>query len=127
MLRASTCAGIDGVFVVAIGILSNVGVTILSRYRELAADAGSAAITGRPSALASALLKVSDSMKHVPTKDLRAAAALNAFNLVAVPARRRRRVPGSRHVARIASTHPPLQTRLDALSALEHAQQSRYA
>jgi heat shock protein HtpX len=126
MLRVNAGAGIDAIFVSAIGLLSHVGVTILSRYRELAADAGSAAITGRPSALASALLKVSDSLGQIPAKDLRAAAALNAFNLVATPPRSRlvRRVP---LLARITATHPPLQARLDALYELERCQQARRA
>jgi heat shock protein HtpX len=122
MLRPNAGAGLDALFVGAIGLLSQVGVTILSRYRELAADAGSAAITAHPSALASALLKVSDSLAQIPKKDLRAAAALNAFNLVAAPSRSRlaRRVP---FVARITATHPSLQARLDALHELERAQQ----
>src|SRR3984885_66946 len=124
MLRVNAGAGIDAIFVGAIGLLSHLGVTILSRYRELAADAGSAAIIGRPSALASALLKVSDSLGQIPAKDLRAAAALNAFNLVAIPTRSRlvRRV---RLFALITATHPPLQARLDALYQLERCQQAR--
>src|SRR5437763_741296 len=60
-----------------VGWLSMFGTNVLSRYRECAADAGSAQITGRPSALATALMKVSDSLGAVPKTDLRAAAALN--------------------------------------------------
>lgn len=123
IMRGTGCAaGPAGGFIWAIGTLSEFGVTILSRYRELAADAGAAAITGRPSALASALLKVSNSLQQIPEKDLRAAAALNVFNLVATPPRSRlaRGVP---LVARITSTHPSLQARLDALHELERAQQ----
>lgn len=122
MLRASGYGGIDALLVLGIGMLSQLGITLLSRYRELTADAGSCAITGRPSALASALLKVSNSLEQIPSRDLRAAAALNAFNLVAVPPRSRlvRRFPG---LARIAASHPPLRTRLDALQAIERAQQ----
>ena len=122
MRRVNGGAGLGGIFVAAIGALSYLGVTMLSRYRELAADAGSCAIAGRPSALASALLKVSNSLEHIPQQDLRAAAALNAFNLVAVPPRSRllRRVP---LLARVVATHPPLRARLDALEALERAQQ----
>ena len=51
----------------------------LSRYREFAADRGAAIITGRPSALASALTKISSGMHRIPQKDLRAASELNAF------------------------------------------------
>ena len=51
----------------------------LSRYREFAADRGAAMITGRPSALASALPKISSGMARIPQKDLRAASELNAF------------------------------------------------
>jgi heat shock protein HtpX len=123
MLRAAG-GGPDGVLVVAIGMLSQIGTAILSRYRELAADAGAAAITARPSALASALLKVSGSLEQLPVKDLRAAAKLNAFNLVAVPRRRGRGHPRSGLLGRLMATHPPLQSRLDALSALERVQQS---
>jgi len=122
MLRTSGGGGPDALLVFAIGMLSHLGITILSRYRELAADAGSAAITGRPSALASALLKVSDTLGQIPREDLRAAAALNAFNLVATPPRGplARRVP---RLARVAATHPPVQARIDALHELERAQQ----
>jgi heat shock protein HtpX len=125
MLRLRGGGGIDGLLVLAIGILSQVGTAILSRYRELAADAGAAVITGQPSALASALLKVSGSLEQVPRKDLRAAAALNAFNLVPVAPRHRWwwRVP---LIGRIAATHPPLSARLDALSSLEREQQSSH-
>jgi heat shock protein HtpX len=107
-----------------IGWLSLLGTNVLSRYRELAADAASVHITGRPSALATALMKVSDSLKQVPETDLRVAAAMNAFNLVAVPGRHRW-WHRSRVLSGIAATHPPLRTRLDALHDLERAQQSR--
>jgi heat shock protein HtpX len=117
--------GIDGVLVALIGLLANIGTTILSRYRELAADAGSAAITGRPSALAAALLKVSDSLVQVPAKDLRAAAKLNAFNLVAIQPQPGKWGPQIPLVRRLFSTHPPLQARLDALNELEQGLQTR--
>ncbi|HET7049810.1 MAG TPA: M48 family metalloprotease [Solirubrobacteraceae bacterium] len=104
------------------GALSHTGTLALSRYRELAADAGAAAITGRPSALASALLKVSNSLKRIPSKDLRSAAALNAFNLVAVD-QRTRWWHRSRLLARVTASHPPLQERLEALHTLESIQQ----
>jgi heat shock protein HtpX len=123
MFRASGGGGPDAFIVIAIGALSHLGLTVLSRYRELAADAGSCAITGRPSALASALLKVSGSLERsqIPRKDLRAAAALNAFNLVEIPPPRWLAEIPPLH--RMVSTHPPLRRRLDALEALESAQQ----
>ena len=122
IMRRSTAGGLGAVLVVLIGFVAEAGTTMLSRYRELAADAGSAAITGRPSALASALMKVSDELTRVPSKDLREAAALNSFNLVAVQSPGHKR----RHpiAARVFATHPPLQARLDALHALERAQHS---
>lgn len=106
-----------------IGSLSAVGTNVLSRYRELAADAGSAQITGRPSALATALMKVSGSLELMPKSDLREAAALNTFNLVPVSAGRRW-WQSSRLLSGIGATHPPLRVRLDALHKLERVQHS---
>ena len=83
----------------------------LSRYRELVADRGAALVTGRPSALASALMKLSDGMQRVPQRDLRAAGELNAFFIV--PARAK----GS--IRALLSTHPPVEQRLAALARLE--------
>ena len=83
----------------------------LSRYREYAADRGSAVLTGRPSALASALLKISGTMERVPQRDLRAAEGLSAFFIV--PAR------AKESLMNIFSDHPPLEKRLAALSRLE--------
>jgi len=83
----------------------------LSRYREYAADRGAAVITGRPSALSSALLKISGTMERVPTRDLRSAAAMNAFFIV--PANPK----GS--LRNLFATHPPIEKRIAALSRLE--------
>ena len=65
-----------GIVVYAISFLL---IRLLSRYRELSADRSGALLTGQPSALASALVKVTGDMARIPTKDLRAAEPLNAF------------------------------------------------
>ena len=83
----------------------------LSRYREFAADRGSAVLTGRPSALASALLKISGTIERVPARDLRVAEGLNAFYIV--PAR------AKDSLMNLFSDHPPLEKRLEALGRLE--------
>jgi heat shock protein HtpX len=83
----------------------------LSRYREFAADRGSAVLTGRPSALASALLKISGTMERVPTQDLRKAEGMSAFFIV--PARTKQ------SVMNLFADHPPLEQRLAALERLE--------
>jgi heat shock protein HtpX len=83
----------------------------LSRYREYAADRGSAVLTGRPSALASALLKISATMERVPTQDLRKAEPMSAFFIL--PARTKT------SLMNIFSDHPPLEKRLAALERLE--------
>jgi heat shock protein HtpX len=113
--------GAAGALASIAGVIPHTGTLALSRYRELAADAGAAAITGRPSALATALMKVSDSQKRIPSKDLRSAAALNAFNLVAVD-QRSRWWHRSRLLARVTASHPPLDDRLEALHTLERIQ-----
>ena len=63
----------------------------LSRYREFSADRGAAIITGRPSALSSALMRISDRMEQVPQQDLREAERMNAFFIV--PAERQGQRP----------------------------------
>jgi heat shock protein HtpX len=83
----------------------------LSRYREFVADRGAALTTGRPSALASALTKLSDGMQRVPQRDLRAAAEMNAFFIVPASAKGTLRS--------LLSTHPPLEQRIAALVRLE--------
>jgi heat shock protein HtpX len=88
----------------------------LSRYREFAADRGSAVITGRPSALSSALLKISGTMERIPQKDLRAHAELNAFYIFPAGAKK--------SLFNLFSTHPPLEKRIEALSRLETQLQS---
>jgi heat shock protein HtpX len=84
----------------------------LSRYRELAADRAGAMLTGRPSALASALTKISGDIARIPSRDLRQAEAFNAFFFA--PA-----ISGKgASLSSLFSTHPPLETRLDRLGVL---------
>lgn len=91
--------------------LSFLLIRALSRYRELAADRAGAMLTGRPSALASALTKVTGEMARIPTRDLRTAEAFNAFFFT--PA------VGSRpSLATLLSTHPSLQQRLERLAEI---------
>jgi heat shock protein HtpX len=93
----------------AIGWLSQLGTQTLSRHRELAADAGSAALTGRPAALASALRRISGELRLVPSEDLRLAAYRDAFHLL----------PVGEH-----GTHPPLAKRIERLERLEQRMQA---
>ena len=83
----------------------------LSRYREFSADRTAALVTGRPSALASALHKISGKMNQIPEQDLRAAGEMNAFFIV--PAK----VKSS--IGNLLSTHPPMEARIEALGRLE--------
>jgi heat shock protein HtpX len=89
-------------------------IRLLSRYRELAADRAGALLTGQPSALASALQKVSGSMNAIPTKDLRAAEPLNAFYFI--PAFKASEKGFS--LNGLFSTHPSLERRLRQLSEI---------
>jgi heat shock protein HtpX len=97
-----------------IGSVAEVGSSALSRHRELTADAGAVALTGRPSALASALMKVSGALRAMPGEDLRAVAARDALHLVAVEDEP---VRGPR---RLWATHPTVAQRVAALERLEH-------
>jgi heat shock protein HtpX len=83
----------------------------LSRYREFAADRGAAIITGRPSALSSALVKISGAMQTVPTRDLRQAEGLNAFFIVPAGVKS--------SVRSLFSTHPPMEKRIERLQQIE--------
>ena len=89
-------------------------IRLLSRYRELAADRAGALLTGQPSALASALQKVSGSMNAIPTKDLRAAEPLNAFYFI--PAFKASEKGFS--LNNLFSTHPSLERLLRQLSEI---------
>ncbi len=85
----------------------------LSRYRELAADRSGALLTGQPSALASALVKVTGEMSRIPTRDLRAAESFNAFYFT--PALATKGVS----LSTLFSTHPSLDKRLAQLASIE--------
>ena len=87
----------------------------LSRYREFAADRGAAIVTGRPSALAAALVKISGAMQQVPTRDLREAERMNAFFIVPTNVKSA--------VQTLFSTHPPMEQRIARLQQLEGALQ----
>lgn len=89
-------------------------IRLLSRYRELAADRSGALLTGQPSALASALQKVSSGMARIPTQDLRAAEPLNAFYFA--PAMK---LNAGASLSTIFSTHPSLEKRLEQLAKIQ--------
>jgi heat shock protein HtpX len=96
---------------VAVYVISFFLMLALSRYREYAADRGSALITGRPSALASALINISRGMDDVPEQDLRAASQMNAFFIIPTSVKSA--------AASIFMDHPPLEKRLEQLQRLE--------
>ena len=96
---------------IAVYVISFFLMQALSRYREYAADRGSALITGRPSALASALVKISGGMQRIPQRDLRASGELAAFYIFPPG------VKGS--ISGLFATHPPMEKRIAALQRLE--------
>jgi heat shock protein HtpX len=89
-------------------------IRLLSRYRELAADRSGAILTGQPSALASALQKVSGEIARIPTKDLREAAPLNAFYFA--PALSAQQAQSK--IGELFSTHPSLEKRIKQLNKI---------
>jgi heat shock protein HtpX len=101
--------GVLGLILVSLVVyaVSFVLLQALSRYREFAADRGSAIITGRPSALASALLKIAGVSDQIPAQDLRSTQQLKAFYIYWPAARE------------IISSHPPIEKRIAALQRLE--------
>jgi heat shock protein HtpX len=84
---------------------------LLSRYRELCADRSGAYLTMKPRALATALQKISSGMNAIPTADLRASSAMNAFFIA--PA-----IKGV-SLSQLTSTHPSLEQRLEQLAKIE--------
>jgi heat shock protein HtpX len=99
-----------GIVVYAISFLL---IRLLSRYRELAADRAGALLTGQPSALASALTKVSGDIAKIPQKDLRQAEPLNAFFFAPALSGKT-----GASLANLFSTHPSLERRLEQLSEI---------
>ena len=83
----------------------------LSRYRELAADRAGALLTGKPSTLAAALVKITGEMARIPTRDLRSAEPFNAFFFAPAFAK-------GASLSSLFSTHPPLERRLDQLGTI---------
>lgn len=101
------------IFVVSIivWIISYILIRALSRYREFAADRGSAIITGHPAHLASALMSISGLMERVPSRDLREVQGMNAFFII--PA-----ISGD-SIMNLFSTHPTVEARIRALEEIE--------
>jgi heat shock protein HtpX len=95
----------------AVYILSFFLMLALSRYREFSADKGSALITGRPSALSSALMKISGQMERVPQQDLRTAQGLSAFFIVPPTVKN--------SIRTIFADHPPTEKRIERLQRYE--------
>ncbi|WP_380679122.1 zinc metalloprotease HtpX [Salinigranum sp. GCM10025319] len=91
-------------------IVSFLLIRALSRYREFSADRGGAVITGKPAALASALLTIEGRMDRVPKEDLREQAEMNAFFVIPIK---------GDFIGRIFSTHPSTDRRVERLRELE--------
>lgn len=92
-------------------VISFLIIRAISRYREFAADRGSAQMTGKPVKLANALMKISGTMRRIPTKDLREVEGLNAFFII--PA-----LSGST-IGNLFSTHPSVEKRVQKLMEME--------
>jgi heat shock protein HtpX len=95
---------------IVVYVISYVLIRTLSRYREYAADRGSALITGAPEYLMSALQKISSQMTLIPNRDLRQVEGMNAFFII--PARVRS------GAAELFMDHPPIEKRLAALAEI---------
>jgi heat shock protein HtpX len=112
-MRGGWIVMFGGFVAAAIGWVSQLGTQVLSRHRELAAYAGSAALTGRPAALASALRRISGELRLIPQEDLRVAAYRDVFHLLPVD-----------EESGWTSTHPPLAARIERLERLEREMQA---
>jgi heat shock protein HtpX len=104
--------GVLGIILVSlvVYVVSFVLMMALSRYREFVADRGAALVTGRPSALASALRKISSGMDRLPQQDLRVAKEMSAFFISP---------PSKQSVMGLFSTHPPMEQRIEKLMQYE--------
>jgi heat shock protein HtpX len=91
-------------------VLSWILIRTISRYREYAADRGSALITGAPEYLMSALQKISGDIARIPQRDLREVQAMNAFFIIPTTVKQR--------TAELFMDHPPLEKRLAALERI---------
>ena len=111
--RSNSAGAMIVVIVVAMltWLISFLIIRAISRYREFSADRGAAQMTGKPTKLANALMKISGDMRQVPTKDLRHVEGLNAFFII--PA-----LSGST-IGNLFSTHPPVEKRIKKLMEME--------
>lgn len=97
---------------VVVAFISHMLVMALSRYREYAADRGSAILTGSPEQLASALLRITGAMQHIPSRDLREVQPLSALFIAA---------PSKEGVMELFSDHPSVQKRIERLQRLDQS------
>lgn len=101
---------------VLVAAISHMLVLALSRYREYAADRGSAILTGSPEQLASALLRITGAMQHIPSQDLRQAQPLSALFIAA---------PSKAGVMELFSDHPSVENRIARLQRLDQSMARR--
>lgn len=97
---------------VVVYFLSHLLTMTLSRYRELSADRSGAYLTGQPSKLATALMKISGEMSRIPNRDLREVQSMNAFFIA--PAL------SGESVQQLFSSHPSLDKRLAQLAQISN-------
>ena len=97
--------------------LATLLILTLSRYREYGADHGGAILTGRPSTLASALMKITGSIARIPTEDLRKMETANAFCIASA-------MKGE-SLAGLLASHPPVEKRVERLRRLAQEMEGR--
>jgi heat shock protein HtpX len=100
------------VFLVSVVVyaISFILIRTISRYREYAADRGSAIITGAPENLMSALQKITSGITQIPQRDLREVQGMNAFFIIPTN--------WKTNMSEWMMDHPPLEKRLAALSEI---------